>query len=308
MGDVEDDLQLARRAALAGSEVAMRYFAAVAGLRRERKLDGSVVTEADRAVEATVRAVLTGARPSDAVLGEEGGETAGTGRRRWIIDPIDGTALFVAGDDRWLVLLALEVDARIEVGVAVVPVQRRIWWARHRHGAWEATIGGEPHRITAAAGGPSRATGATGPIRPDGSAAGGPTRPDDPEAAGADGLVGWRFAVLPSYDDAAGANVVPKAPEVVAPLLPFTPALPWDLHPPLLVARGDLDLAVQTSGMVWDFAATSLIVAEAGGVYRSFAGGRQPQAGPSLFAATERIAAAALRRLLGGDEAEQRAQ
>ena len=65
---------------------------------------------------------------------------------------------------------------------------------------------------------------------------------------------------------------------------------------------------MQTSGSVWDFAATSLIVAEAGGVYRSFAGGRHPRPGPSVFAATERIAAAALRRLLGGDEAEQRAE
>jgi histidinol-phosphatase len=277
---VADDLQLARRAALAGADVAMRYFAALTGLRQERKLDGSVVTEADRAVEAAVRSALTAARPADAVLGEEGGESGGTGRRRWIIDPIDATALFVAGDDRWLVLLALEVDGEIEAGVAVVPARGRIWWARRGHGAWEAEIGGEPHRITVAAGRPA-------------------------------GLAGARLGVLPSFDDATGANVVPKAPEVVAPLLAVTPALPWDLHPPLLVARGDLDLAVQTSGMIWDFAATSLIVTEAGGVYRNSAGGRRPQAGPSLFAATEQIAAAALRThavVQGVDQAEQRAE
>ena len=273
---MEDDLQLARRAALAGAGIAMRYFAALAGLRHERKLDGSVVTEADRAVEAGIRAVLTAARPADSILGEEGGETSRSilgeeggetsraGRRRWIIDPIDATALFVAGDHRWLVLLALEQDGEIVAGVAVVPAQDRIWWARRGHGAWEATIGGAGTRITVAGGGP-------------------------------DDLAGCRFAVLPTFDDpVTGANVVPKQPEVVAPLLARTPALPWALHPPLMVARGDLDLAVQTSGMVWDFAATSLIVAEAGGVYRGLDGGRRPHAGPSLFARSEGLAEAAL--------------
>jgi histidinol-phosphatase len=91
--------------------------------------------------------------------------------------------------------------------------------------------------------------------------------------------------VLPALaDPVTGANVVPKSPEVVAPLLAVTPPRPWALHPPLLVARGELDLAVQTSGQVWDFAATSLIVAEAGGVYSGLDGRRRPGAGPSVFA------------------------
>jgi 3'-phosphoadenosine 5'-phosphosulfate (PAPS) 3'-phosphatase len=46
-------------------------------------------------------------RPDDAVLGEEAGQT-GRGGRRWIVDPIDATALFVASDNRWLVLVALQ--------------------------------------------------------------------------------------------------------------------------------------------------------------------------------------------------------
>lgn len=284
---VEDDLQLAHRAALAGAAVAMRYFAAFAGLRHELKVDGSVVTDADRAVEAAVRDVLAEARPRDTILGEEGGEsagrsadampgkrggdTAGAGRRRWIIDPIDGTALFVSGDDRWLVLLALEEDSEITLGVAVVPARGRLWWARRGYGAWESRVdGGAPRRVSVAA---------HGPDRPRGS----------------------RLGVLPTFDDPqTGANVVPKAPEVVAPLLAVTPALPWALHPPLLVARGDLDLAVQTSGMVWDFAATALIVSEAGGVYRGLDGGLRPHAGPSLFARSDALAEAALRVLADG--------
>ncbi len=270
---MEDDCELARRAALAGAAVAMRYFAALTELRHERKVDGSVVTVADRAVEATIREVLTAARPGDAVLGEEGGESSGDGHgRRWIVDPIDGTALFVAGDDRWLVLVALEEDGEIVAGVAVVPVQERIFWARRGHGAREAATGdlGAAVRIRVGAGGPAA-------------------------------LRDSRLGVLPVHDDpVTGANVVPKAPAVVAPLLAVTPARPWALHPPLMVARGDLDLAVQTSGQVWDFAATSLIVAEAGGVHRGLDGRSRPGAGPALFARDARLGDAALRVLADG--------
>ena len=229
---MDDDLQLARRAASAGAAVGLRYFAALAGLPRELKADGSIVTAADRAVESAIREVIAAARPRDAILGEEGGQT-GDGGRRWIIDPIDGTALFVAGDDRWLVLIALEEAGEIVAGVAAVPAQGRTWWARRGGGAYEAADG-VPERRTAVAA----------------------DRPDD--------LASSRLAVLDTE------------PAVVAPLVAVVPALPWDVHPALLVARGDLDLALQTNGQVWDFAATSLIVEEAGGSYRGLDGRRGP--------------------------------
>ena len=41
---------------------------------------------------------------------------------------------------------------------------------------------------------------------------------------------------------------------------------PWSAHEALLVAAGDLDIEVQFGGFVWDYAALSLIVEEAGGV------------------------------------------
>jgi histidinol-phosphatase len=281
---VEDDLRLAIRAALAGADVALRYFSALTGLRREVKVDGSVVTEADRAVEATIRGVLADVRPGDAVLGEEGGQSDGLSgdRRRWIIDPIDGTALFVNGDDGWLVLLALEVDGEIVAGVAVVPAQGRIWWAQRGHGAFEAWITDldAARRIAVAA------------VEAEARDAG-----RQMTDAPAD-LAASRLSILPvSNDPVSGANVLPKAPHVVEQLLAVTPALPWDVHPPLLVARGDRDLAVQTSGQVWDFAATSLIVTEAGGTYRSSGGSADPAAGPSVFARTPVLAQVAAQLL-----------
>ncbi|MGX7673252.1 inositol monophosphatase family protein [Plantactinospora sp. DSM 117369] len=264
---MEDDLLLARRAALTGAAVALRYVADLGRLDRERKADGSVVTEADRAVEATIREVLAGARPDDAILGEEVGQT-GRAARRWIVDPIDGTAQFVAGDDRWQVLVALEEAGEIVVGVAALPAQRTIWWARRGTGAYQAEISG---------------TEVTGErlLR-------------SGESGAADPLPGSRLGVVPPDE-----QVYPAEREMIAPLRAVTTPTSWRTHAALLVARGELDLAVQTRGQVWDFAATSLIVTEAGGRYSGFDGRSRPAAGPSLFARTPALHDAALRQLGG---------
>jgi histidinol-phosphatase len=264
---VEDDLLLARRAALAGAAVGLRYFAALAELRHELKSDGSVVTEADRAVEAAIRAVLADGRPHDAILGEEAGLTGG-GNRRWLVDPIDGTALFVAGDDRWLVLVALEEAGEIVVGVAAVPAQGRIWWAKRDAGAFEATMTGQTlsneQRISV-------------------------------DCASAERLAGSRLGVVPALD-----AISPAERERIAPLAAVASPTPWRLHPALLVATGQLDLAIQSRGQAWDYAAPSLIVEEAGGRFGGLDGEPLRRGGSALFARSAGLHAAALQVLETG--------
>ena len=65
------------------------------------------VTEADRAAETAMRAVLAERRPQDAVLGEEQAATPGSSGLTWILDPIDGTRGFLSGTPTWGVLIAL---------------------------------------------------------------------------------------------------------------------------------------------------------------------------------------------------------
>ncbi len=264
---MDSDLLLARRAALAGAAIGLRYFAALAELPQQLKPDGSVVTEADRAVEATIREILADARPGDAVLGEEAGQT-GQSRRRWIIDPIDGTALFVAGDNRWLVLVALEEAGEIVVGVAAVPAQGRIWWAQRGHGAFEADISG-----------PSLTNERRIAVNHD--------RPDI--------LRDSRLSVIPTDGELSQAER-----DMIAPLNTVTLATPWNTHAALLVARGQIDLAVQTRGKVWDYAATSLIVEQAGGRFSGLDGRARPTPGPALFARSTALHAAALQILNTG--------
>ncbi|MHB8507422.1 MAG: inositol monophosphatase family protein [Candidatus Dormibacteria bacterium] len=106
-------------------------------LRVETKPDLTPVSEADRAVEEALSAHLRRARPADSLVGEEFGVAGTTGaRRRWIIDPIDGTKNYVRGVPAFATLLALEEDGEVVVGVASAPALHRRWWAARGEGAF----------------------------------------------------------------------------------------------------------------------------------------------------------------------------
>jgi len=133
--DLEFDLALALELADAADRITLRRFRAQ-DLVVETKPDLTPVTEADRAVETMIRAELGRARPTDAVLGEEQGETRMGASRRWIVDPIDGTKGYARGMPVWATLLALEVDGVLALGVVSAPALGTRWWARRGGGAW----------------------------------------------------------------------------------------------------------------------------------------------------------------------------
>jgi myo-inositol-1(or 4)-monophosphatase len=82
-----------------------------------------VVTESDRSAERLIRGALLGARPDDAVLGEEaeGEQSDEPGRSgvRWIVDPIDGTVNFLYGIPQYAVSIAAELDGEVVAGVVL---------------------------------------------------------------------------------------------------------------------------------------------------------------------------------------------
>jgi histidinol-phosphatase len=142
---VNADLELALALVEAADAISLPHFRS--GLAIETKPDLTPVTEADRAVEAELRRLLSSARPDDAVLGEEGG-AAGIGRRRWIVDPIDGTRNYARGIPVWATLVALEVEGELEVGVASAPALGNRWWAARGAGAF---VNGTRIRVSAVA-------------------------------------------------------------------------------------------------------------------------------------------------------------
>jgi inositol-phosphate phosphatase / L-galactose 1-phosphate phosphatase / histidinol-phosphatase len=100
-----DDLSLAARLADAAGTAIRSFFRS--SFAHEAKSDASPVTEADRAAETAIRAILDKECPHDAIIGEEYGEKTGTSERTWVLDPIDGTVSFMAGRPIFGTLIAL---------------------------------------------------------------------------------------------------------------------------------------------------------------------------------------------------------
>jgi histidinol-phosphatase len=130
----EDDLRLAHVIADQVDSVTMSRFKAV-DLHVETKPDDTPVSDADRTAEEIIRGQLSRARTRDAIVGEEYG-SAGSGARRWIVDPIDGTKNFVRGVPVWATLIALADGDEVVMGVVSAPALGRRWWAAKGSGAW----------------------------------------------------------------------------------------------------------------------------------------------------------------------------
>ena len=132
--DYTDDLRLAHVLADDADSLTGARFKAL-DLHVMSKPDLTPVTEADLAVEESIRRTLSRVRSRDAVIGEEHG-TTGHCQRRWVIDPIDGTKNFVRGVPVWATLIALVVDDEVVLGVVSAPQLQRRWWASKGNGAW----------------------------------------------------------------------------------------------------------------------------------------------------------------------------
>jgi histidinol-phosphatase len=135
-----NDLDLALKMADQADEISLKRFRAV-DLLVESKPDRSPVTDADKAVEAQLRAVVADYRPSDSFIGEEF-ENTGAGSRNWIVDPIDGTANYLRGVPIWASLIALRVDGVITTSVVSAPALGRRWWAHRGNGAFTRDVDG----------------------------------------------------------------------------------------------------------------------------------------------------------------------
>lgn len=135
----EHDIALAERLADAAGAAIRPLFRARYAI--EAKPDASPVTQADRAAEAAMRAILEAERPADGIVGEEYGIVRDGAERVWVLDPIDGTRSFIAGRPIFGTLIALMEAGRPVLGVIDQPVLRERWvGARYR----PTTLNGTP--------------------------------------------------------------------------------------------------------------------------------------------------------------------
>jgi myo-inositol-1(or 4)-monophosphatase len=118
-------------------EISLRHFRRVTAVR---KVDNTVVTVADREVEAFLREALSQAFPADSLLGEEMETHVGRSRRVWAIDPIDGTAAYATGLPVWGVSVGILHDWEPVAGIFYMPLLDEVYLS-HGH---DALFNGRP--------------------------------------------------------------------------------------------------------------------------------------------------------------------
>lgn len=110
---------------------------AMRGCAAGLKGDGTIVTDADHAVDALLKARLLGAFPGYGWLSEESEDTPErlTRSHVWMVDPIDGTRAYAAATDDWAVSVALVVEGRPVLAVLAAPVRGVVYRATAGAGA-----------------------------------------------------------------------------------------------------------------------------------------------------------------------------
>ncbi len=140
MASLRHFLDFAVETAYQAGQLTLGYFG---NAEVELKEDETPVTVADREAEELMRRRIESAYPEHGILGEEYGEKEGASHR-WLLDPIDGTKSFVRGVPLYGVLIGLEIEGKVEVGVAYFPALREMCYAATGEGCY---LGGRRVRV-----------------------------------------------------------------------------------------------------------------------------------------------------------------
>ncbi len=242
-----------------GRSCPLPHFRTV-GLKTDNKLDSGFdpVTEADKAAERAMRAVLARLRPDDGILGEEYGTTKGSTGLTWVLDPIDGTRGFLSGTPTWGVLVAV-MD---QTGPLMGLVDQPYIGERFFGGFGEAFVDGPQ----------GRAALNTRSVRGLGEAI--------------------LFTTFPEVGSAAEA----RAFHDLARQVRLT-RYGMDCYGYALVAAGQVDLVVEAGLQPYDIQGPQAVVEAAGGIVSDWQGGPAHMGGRVIAAANPQIHAAALQVL-----------
>lgn len=120
-----------------------------ARVERQHKRDGSVLTEADLAVQSRIATQLLQQWPDTVFLGEEmtaaeQSQLLASGQPVWCLDPLDGTSNFAAGIPYFCVSLALLQQGEVLLGIVYDPVRDECFTAS---GGQDARLNGELLRV-----------------------------------------------------------------------------------------------------------------------------------------------------------------
>lgn len=251
---LQDDLKLGEALAAQAGELLLAHWARRDQLQVSEKRSGDFVSEADKEAEGFLRRALITARPDDGWLGEETGSQSAVrigSRRRWIVDPLDGTTNFLHGIGHWAVSVALEIDGTPVLGVVHDPLRGETFTAIHGEGA---TLNGSPI-VTSA------------------------TRRFEAALFG----TGIPFADMPHIDDHA-ADIARLAPRCAGVRRMGAAAL--DLA---YVASGRFDGFWERRLQLWDIAAGLVLLREAGARVEGWSERERPEESGTVIAAAPQM-------------------
>jgi len=140
---VTDYCKLAEEAARAGGRVLLSWVGRF-GVREKGPAD--LVTEADLASQEAIRAILLGAHPDHAFIGEATSAPVDNETEYcWIVDPLDGTTNYVHQLPHYAVSIALVQRGRPIAAAILDPVHEECFTAARGQGAW---LNGQPIRTS----------------------------------------------------------------------------------------------------------------------------------------------------------------
>jgi 3'(2'), 5'-bisphosphate nucleotidase len=152
MTDYRTELTAAREAASRASEYLRTEYEKFVAIP---DAPVTISTHADKASQELILGFLHERFPADALCAEEStpafDAVPKTGRRAWVVDPIDGTRGFAKKVGQFSVMIGLLVDGEPVVGVVAEPVQHRFTFATIGGGCWTHTNDAEPTRCRVSA-------------------------------------------------------------------------------------------------------------------------------------------------------------
>jgi myo-inositol-1(or 4)-monophosphatase len=213
------------------------------------------VTQADRAAELAIRALIKRDFPSHGIIGEEYGNERTDAEYVWVLDPIDGTKSFISGMPAWGTLIALTRAGEPVFGMMHQPfIGERFTWDGD----------GADYR------GPAGARRLL--VRPC--------------ADLSDAIL---FTTSPTLMNAQDRTAFGRVEDAVK-----LSRYGGDCYAYCMLAAGHVDLVIETGLKAHDIVALIPIVAGAGGVITSWDGGPATQGGRIVAAGDKRVHAAAM--------------
>ncbi len=237
MNDPTALLALAVRAAQAAGDLLLERFGGPPSGLAAKSSRTDLVSDADRDAEALLVGMLQAERPHDGLIAEEGSRTESATGVRWLVDPLDGTTNYLWGVPHWSVSIAATDDDGDLAAVVHDACRGETFTASRAGGAWRGDT-----RLTLT---PGREL--------------------------AEALVGTGFAYV-ADERALQAETLQRFLPHVRDVRRFGSAaldLAW-------VAAGRLDAFYETGLEVWDWAAGSALVRQAGGTVATVAADGRP--------------------------------